>query len=57
MIAATARVDAIGLATDVGRKTEMTIEDTVDEAAIGIIGAGEMTPAIGLADGETILLT
>ena len=57
MIAVTARVDAIARVTDVGRKTEMTIGDIVDEAAIGIFGAGEMIPAIGLADGETILLT
>ena len=57
MIAVTARVDAIARVTDVARKTEMTIGDFVDEAAIGIFGAGEMIPAIGLADGETILLT
>lgn len=42
--------------TDVDRETETMIGTTVAEAAIGIIEAGEMTPAIGLGDGQTILL-
>lgn len=42
---------------DAVRETGTMIGITVGGVAIGIIEAGEMTPAIGLGGGETILLT
>ena len=51
------RVAEIVPVTDVDRETEMMTGITVAEAARGITEAGEMTPAIGLGGGQTILLT